>query len=43
MIKPAGNTTTNNIRVVLQYDASSNAKDLARGFTRALEMEGLMR
>lgn len=43
MIKPAGNTTTNNIRVILQYDASSDAKDMARGFTRALRMEGLMR
>lgn len=38
-----GGTTTNNIRVVLQYDASSSAKDMARDFTRALEMEGLMR
>lgn len=43
MIPRQGNTTTNNIRVVLQYDASSNSKDMARGITRALKMEGLMR
>lgn len=43
MIPRQGNTTTNNIRVVLQYDASSSAKDMARGLTRALRMEGLMR
>lgn len=35
--------TVNNVRIVLQYDASSGAKDMARDLTRALRMEGLMR
>lgn len=38
-----GGAATCNVRVVLQYDASSSAKDMARGVARALRMEGLMR
>lgn len=38
-----GGRTVNNVRIVLQYDASSGAKDMARDLTRALRMEGLMR
>lgn len=38
-----GGATSSNVTVVLQYDASSSAKDMARDLTRALRFEGLMR
>lgn len=42
MIGPSGSTTTNDVRIVLQYDAGADAKTITRDIAREMKLQGLM-